>query len=368
MNYGRTLSTSAVAILAGLIVAACHGDKKSATTDAGSGKDSSILEDSSLQDAAAGDGTIDSALSDSGDLQDAASNQHDIPSGTVLFEEHFDDADFSSRDWYDGSNGTISTSEHASGSTSSFECTFEQGAQGCSGGKPARHKFDPTPTVYVSFSIKHSANWVGSGHPYHPHMMHFTTTEDGDWVGPANSYLTTYIESPEGKPFLGLQDSKNVDNTCILRNDDSFVGCNGDFDSYQFTEQRSACSCNGLMGDLDGRDCYNTGSYWYSARSWRADDVYFRNEAGPYDKTQWHFIEAYFALNSIANGKGVADGKIRYVYDGKLLISSDHVLMRTGAHPNMQFNQFLFLPYIGDGSPVTQTVWIDDLTVATGKP
>ena len=62
------------------------------------------------------------------------------------------------------------------------------------------------------------------------------------------------------------------------------------------------------------------------------------------------------------------DGLIRYVVDGEVVISYDHILMRTGQHPEMRFNQFLIAPYIGDGSPVTQTIWIDDLTVATGRP
>jgi hypothetical protein len=31
----------------------------------------------------------------------------------------------------------------------------------------------------------------------------------------------------------------------------------------------------------------------------------------------------------------------------------------------MRFNQFVVGPYIGDGSPVAQTFWIDDLLVAT---
>ena len=51
-----------------------------------------------------------------------------------------------------------------------------------------------------------------------------------------------------------------------------------------------------------------------------------------------------------------------------MVISSDRVLLRTGQHPEMRFNQFLMTPYIGDGSPVDQTLWVDDLTVATGRP
>lgn len=73
-------------------------------------------------------------------------------------------------------------------------------------------------------------------------------------------------------------------------------------------------------------------------------------------------------MNSVVGGVGVADGKIRYWYDGQLLISSDNILMRTATLPNLQFDQFAFLPYIGSGSPVVQSFWIDELTVATARP
>jgi len=33
----------------------------------------------------------------------------------------------------------------------------------------------------------------------------------------------------------------------------------------------------------------------------------------------------------------------------------------------MRFNQFIIAPYIGDGSPVDQTMWVDNLTVATSR-
>ena len=73
-------------------------------------------------------------------------------------------------------------------------------------------------------------------------------------------------------------------------------------------------------------------------------------------------------MNSIQGGKGVPDGKIRWVQDGKVLISSDKILLRTNAHATLKLNQFAMLPYIGDGSPVAQKFWIDDLTVATARP
>jgi hypothetical protein len=79
-------------------------------------------------------------------------------------------------------------------------------------------------------------------------------------------------------------------------------------------------------------------------------------------------LEAYFQLNSIQNGKGVVDGIVRYWVDGQIVIEHTNVLLRTGAHASMQFNQFLIAPYIGVGSPVDQTMWVDNLTVATAKP
>jgi hypothetical protein len=294
----------------------------------------------------------------------------DIPGGgTILFEERFDDDAFDTRGWYDGPSGTITTAEHADGSASAFECAFASGATSCTGGKPARHLFTDTATVYLSFHLKLSANWVGSGLPYHPHMMHFLTNLDTDYVGPAHTHLTTYTEVVQGRAMLALQDSANVDTACILRNDDSFVGCNGDFSTYVFTEARSACACNGLVGYLDGRDCFdNGGGNWYSARAWYSAMEAFGDGPPPFDKNAWHFVEVYFELNSIQNGVGVPDGRIRWVQDGQTVISSDEILLRTGQHPNMTFRQFAMLPYIGPGSPIDQQFWLDDLTVATARP
>jgi hypothetical protein len=312
------------------------------------------------RDGPVGDGPPPDGMTSSGD---------DIPGGgVVIFTETFDDADFESRGWYDSSGGTLSTSEGAPGSQSSLECTFTAGSTGCAGGTPARHALPPSDTVYLSFWIKFSGNWVGSGRPYHPHMFHFINDLDDAYVGPAFTYLTTYTEVVGGRALLALQDGQNVDTACVLRNDDSFVGCDGDFDSYVFSEARSVCACNGIVGDLDGRDCFPVDAKrWYSSRSWGADDA-FTLGGGPNDQTEWHFVEVYFAMNSVKDGVGVADGKIRWVQDGVTLISSDRVLMRTGARAELRFSQFAMLPYIGDGSPVEQTFWVDDLTVATARP
>ncbi|MBI5482306.1 MAG: hypothetical protein HY906_25855 [Deltaproteobacteria bacterium] len=377
------MRSPAVAVLLGLMVAlGCKGTVQRATPPDGGAPDG-IPGDGAVPDGGARDGTAlpdgvtpaDDGAPGADAGADGGSGTDDIPGGgTILFEEHFDDNDFASRGWYDGSSGTIDTAEHAPGSASSYRCDFAVGATGCTAGTPARHPVTPSDSVYLSFYVKFSSNWVGSGQPYHPHMLHFVSDADDQYVGFANTHLTTYTEvvwdgaAGTGKALLALQDTLNVDVNCILRNDDSFVGCNGNFGTYPFTESRSVCACNGLLGDVDGRDCFDTGGgLWYSARYWSSAGALTEATGARY-KNDWHFVEAYFQMNSIQGGVGVPDGKIRWVQDGQTLISYDHVLMRTGARPTLKFAQHAIAPYIGDGSPVAQTFWLDELTVATARP
>ena len=291
-----------------------------------------------------------------------------LAEGQILVNEPFEDTNFAARGWYDGSTSpTLSTTEHIPGSQRSFECRYLAGQRGCQGGSPSRVIFTETEIFYLTYWVKYSANWQGSNRSYHPHEFYVVTNADTRYVGPANTHLTAYVEQVEGNPRLAIQDSRNVDNGCIIRNNGSFQGCNGNAATYPFTENRSVASCNGIAGFLQIKDCYNTGSYWYSARGWAADGVYFRDQPGAYYKNDWHIVEAMFQMNTIANGRGVADGKIRYWLDGNLLISSDQILLRTGANANMKFNQLILGPYIGDGSPVDQTMWIDGLVLSTTR-
>ena len=284
---------------------------------------------------------------------------------SILLFEDFETGDFADKGWYDGFPDQRTTEEYKNGMYS-YAGHFVEGAKTSGAG---RHLFTPTDKLYMSYWVKYSTNYIGSGVGYHPHEWNILTTEDWIYQGPADTYLTLYIEQNAGRPILALQDSKNVDPDCILLNNNSFTGCNGDFSSYMFTENRSVASCNGLEGYLDRRDCFpSAGSThgYYSSRGWDTDSIYFRNTPGPYYKNDWHFIETYFELNTIVEDKGIADGKIRYWYDGQLLISSDSILFRTAEHPDIKFNQLFYGPYIGVGSPVDQTWWVDDLTLADG--
>jgi hypothetical protein len=315
------------------------------------------------------DGRHDSSSPDShhdGPPVDTAPKTDTGGGGTILLQENFEDSNFSQRGWYDAPKGTLTTA--AKEGKSAFECLYKKGAKGCAGGTPGRHAITPTESLYVSYWVKYSTNFVGSGKSYHPHEFNFVTTADSKYIGPAFTYLTGYIEQVGGVPRLALQDSKNVDMSCILLNNGSSVGCNGDFKTYAFTEKRSVCACNGIMGDLDGKDCFKYGTGYYSARFWDATSKYFTDQPGPTYKNDWHLIEVFFKMNSVTAGKGAADGIIRYWYDGKLIVNHSKILMRTGQHPTLKFNQFLFGNYIGDGSPVDQKMWVDRLIVATGKP
>lgn len=277
---------------------------------------------------------------------------------TILLQEKFDDASLASRGWYDGAGGTISTTEHIQGSLGSFECRFLPGATGCNAGAPRRHLFTSSNSVYVSFWIKHSSNWVGSGKPYHPHIFYILSNkEEGDWDGLANNFLALYIDETLGYPVLEMQDGKNIDVNNIGVN---LVG---------ITENRAVAGCNGTPPDIGQHlaDCYydtqNGGQR--NGTTWFGPTAYFLNAN---QKNQWHHIEAYYKLNTISNGIGQPNGIVRYWYDGHLEIDHSNVILRTGKNPDMLLKQLVIAPWISDGSPVDQTFWIDELVVADQPP
>src|SRR5207247_1893987 len=81
----------------------------------------------------------------------------------------------------------------------------------------------------------------------------------------------------------------------------------------------------------------------------------------------WNHVEVYLQMNSVTGGVGMADGVMQYWLNGALAVDRHDILYRTGARPTIQFHQFMIAPYIGDGSPVDQYMWLDDLTLATGR-
>ncbi|MCX7737162.1 MAG: hypothetical protein N2319_10670 [Candidatus Kapabacteria bacterium] len=272
----------------------------------------------------------------------------------ILFIETFEDNNFASRGWYDHLRGKITSDEHIEGSNYSLELKFIKGETTPEGGTPGRVLFEETDEVCISYYVKYSKNFIGSGKSYHPHEFHFITNKDSKWVGPAFTHLTTYIEQNNGYPLLAIQDGENIDQSRVGQN---LVG---------ITENRSVAGCNG-SSDGYPDDCYKSGDRYVNGKQWKTKQKFFSDEQGKYYKNDWHHIIAYFKLNSILDGIGINDGILKYWFDGELILDYNNVTLRTGKHPDMKFNQFLLAPYIGDGSPIDQTMWIDNLTIST-KP
>ena len=279
--------------------------------------------------------------------------------GTLLFQEDFENSNLASRGWYDNTSVLLSTTEHIAGSTSSAEYRFLSGATTPTTGGAQRHKFAPSSSVYVSYYVKYSTNYVGSGKAYHPHEFSILSTLDGEYDGPSQSYLDLYIEQSYqngGRPRLALQDNKSINyNSGPLPNN-----------LVNVTENRSTGGCNGVVEANIFSECFDFGSYWYNSKQ-LIGPVTFQPNPGPGYKSNWNFVEAYFQLNTIVDGIGRADGVMQYWFNGTLIIDRHDILFRTGARPTLQLNQLLIAPYIGDGSPVDQSMWIDNLRVATAR-
>lgn len=276
-------------------------------------------------------------------------------SAGTLFQESFEDGSLSARGWYDNTTPILSSVEHVTNSTKSLQFHFSKGAVTPDNGTTMRKKFLETESVYIRYYIKHSSNWVGSGLAYQPHEFYLLTNKDGDWSGLIPTHMTAYIEENAGKAQVGIQDALNIDTANINKN------------LTTTTEKRSVGGCNGDSDGYGNGDCYaNGGSYW-NGKWWKSNTTLFSDTIGANYKGNWHLVEVYFKLNSVVNGKGAKDGILQYWFDGTAVMNYNNVVFRTGLYPDIKFNQFIIGPYIGDGSPVDQTFWIDELVVATDK-
>jgi len=280
--------------------------------------------------------------------------------GTVLLQEDFEDNSFAARGWYDNAAMAITDTEHVAGSTRALEVHFSTGATTPTWGGAARHLFTASPTLYISYWVKYSDNWIGSAKPYHPHEFLVMSDLDGDYDGPSNNWLTAYVEENYqngGIPRVQLQDSKAI-NTSLGAPPINLTTT---------TENRSVDGCNGVVESNVVTSCFSFPP-WYNDKEFSPGTVAFQPTPGTGYKGSWNHVEAYLQINSIAGGIGQADGVIQYWFNGAQLIDRHDVLFRTGARSSINFHQFLIAPYIGDGSPANQYMWVDNLLVATAPP
>ncbi len=250
--------------------------------------------------------------------------QEKKPADGILFSESFDDDQLEKRGWYDGSKFRINTTNpYATKGCAEYEWKEKTETPFSTGG--VRRLFEPSETVYMRAYWRLSKGWKWSGQTYHPHLMHFMTTENTKFHGPALSHLTLYIEPVGGKLLLGTQDRQN------------------------------AKMPHGLtQGPLRGG---------FNGKSYTSEEKLFQDD-------KWHCIEAQFTLNSLDLDKDQpnADGIIRGWFDDKLVIEETKVIFRSTDFPKMKFNQFLITPYFGEGLlPQAQALWVDEVAVGTKR-
>jgi len=275
---------------------------------------------------------------------------------TLLFEELFEDTNWTDRGWYDAPRMEITASQHIPESGHSCVWHWEKAGDIGVVGRGGRVLFTPVTNVILSYHIKHSANWKWTGVDWHPHELHFITNVDSPYIGPAYTHLTFYVEAVNGVPRVAIQDGMNIDESRVGQN---LVG---------ITENRAVAGGN---GDSDGHGeghYYRAGDVHRNGKHWEPEKIHFGDESGPYYKGDWHHIKVRFQLNSVVDGVGIKDGVIQYWFDGKLIMDYHDVVFRTGQHPDMKINQFLMAPYFGPGVPHEQRVWIDDLRIWAASP
>lgn len=242
------------------------------------------------------------------------------PEDGAWLRENFDDADLAGRGWYDGKAFRIAPAARAGAGCIEYE--WKPGDTAAQGSSGARHAIEPTDEVHLRFYLKLSPGWGWSGRTYHPHLVHFLTTENSRFHGPAASHLTLYIEPVAGRLRLAATDIQNKDTPHGL-----------------------------TQGPLKGG---------FNGRHYDSREPLFTDD-------RWHCIEAQFKLNTLdlANDRPNRDGIVRGWFDGQLVIEHTDVVLRSTDFPAMKFNQFLMTPYFGPGLlPHAQKLWIDELVIA----
>lgn len=280
-----------------------------------------------------------------------------LVSGSVLLSENFESSSFAANGWYDGTNFVRSSSQYHLGAYSA-QFLFNSGATTPTSGGSIRHLFTPTDTIYLSYWRKYDSNWKEQQGNLH-HEIYLLTNKDGAYTNLAFTHLTAYSETwgtfnttANVKPEIYFQDGANIVQSKI------------NTDLTKATETRSANGCNGVV-ETDptvSTTCYNSGSGTYWNGKW------INNVKASVPMGKWHHVEMYVQLNSISSNKANADGTAIMWIDGVKQIENYNLLLRTAQNPDMQFNQLVVGPFMGNGSPQTQSLYLDNLEVWNGMP
>lgn len=289
------------------------------------------------------------------------SSSGSVTPGNLIFSESFDSAINQTNGWVDGSLLAIDSNGY---NGPCAKLSWAAGAQQPTNITTIRRDLGAGRNqLYVEFYVKFDTGWRGSAQNYHPHIMWIRGNDDytaGIWDGPAYAYQNNYIEfqsdttSPYNvRPVWFVQDGKRVNTSYGTP----------PIDISGQTETRSVGKCNGIKsGAYQGtyNDCYNiSGSQWWSQLGWKSSDT-----AIPFGT--WKKVAYAIKLNSVSNGIGNADGEVRVWIDGTEIMHQTNVIIRPGSDSDDSLRQFAIAPYIGDGAPVAETMYIDELRVYDG--
>jgi len=181
------------------------------------------------------------------------------------------------------------------------------------------------------------------------------SSADGDYAGvsSANSDLYFEVSTDTSSPYsiyprTGHQDELRVNTS----------GGTPPVDLTSTTETRSANHCNTpyTLSGATAYDCYDHSGNYFSANWWVASSVTI-----PADT--WTKVTAHVKMNTFTDGTGNFDGIMRLWVGDQLAIESTTVLYAAGAYQGTTWNKVVLAPYIGDGSPVTQTMRLDELSI-----
>jgi len=225
---------------------------------------------------------------------------------TNLLTEHFDDSSLSSRGWVDDTSDIwIDTSTTQSGA-GAMRVQFDEGATNC------RNSTGTETLIGIRYDI------TDTDQLYMEYYWRFNS----DWVGSGEAGYHPHLMFALDSLWTGL-----ADGTLRLYAEPSRVG--------------------GLVARMIiGR---GGSTAWYN-------DLY------TFSANTWYKIGVYAKMNTV----GQSDGQLDLFVNDVSVYSTDSALFRTSSET--LFGAVAIAPWLGDGSPQAQTMWIDELEVWDGMP
>lgn len=271
---------------------------------------------------------------------------------TEIISESFEDNNWTSRDWYDGTSST--GTEGCGYVDNGLKWEWASLATQPTGFSTLRNELDQALDEFlIEYYVKYDTGWQGSGQVYHPHLLHILSSDDTVFQGIARSNSNLYFES--------LADTSNpYTNYPIMAHQDLIRAVSDTNDLTEVTETRSANHCDtpyALTGATLGT-CYHDGVGWYSQNTWKSPSITIPGD-------EWAKITAYVKMNSFTTGAGNFDGIMRMWVNDDLAIESETVLYAAGTYEGATWDKLALAPWIGDGSPISQSMWLDELSVWT---